>query len=152
MTGRRALAVFSLVFGVVACDQSTKSLATAYLRDRAPTVFLHGTVKLLYARNAGAFGSLGASWPASLRLIAFIVLPVLVLGAVLVHLLRGPDLGSLRSVGMALIVAGGVGNLIDRVHDHSVVDFMWFGIGRIGTNVFNVADVALMVGIGLLLP
>ena len=55
-------------------------------------------------------------------------------------------------IGFALILAGGVGNLIDRVlNDGRVVDFMNVGIGRLRTGVFNVADMALMAGVGLVL-
>jgi signal peptidase II len=47
-------------------------------------------------------------------------------------------------LGFALLFAGGVGNLTDRVlHDGAVVDFMNLGIGPVQTGVFNVADLAV---------
>ena len=54
--------------------------------------------------------------------------------------------------GGALIVGGGFSNLIDRLfHNGAVVDFLNIGIGKVRTGIFNLADVAIMAGIGLLL-
>ena len=55
-------------------------------------------------------------------------------------------------VAATLVIAGGVGNLIDRVlrEGGRVVDFMVVGVGPVKTGVFNVADVAVMIGVGLL--
>jgi signal peptidase II len=55
-------------------------------------------------------------------------------------------------VALALLVGGGLSNWYDRlVNDGRVVDFMVLGIGRLRTGVFNVADIAIMLGIGLML-
>jgi signal peptidase II len=51
--------------------------------------------------------------------------------------------------GVALFLAGGVSNLIDRVAIGSVIDFLSAGIGPVRTGIFNVADLAIMAGIGL---
>jgi signal peptidase II len=53
---------------------------------------------------------------------------------------------------MVLIAAGGMGNLVDRVlREGRVIDFMNLGLGPVRTGIFNVADVQIMVGLGLLL-
>lgn len=50
-------------------------------------------------------------------------------------------------LGISLVFAGGVGNLIDRIiHHGSVVDFINIGIGSFRTGIFNIADVAIMGG------
>ena len=54
-------------------------------------------------------------------------------------------------VGLSLFVAGGASNWIDRVIRGSVVDFINVGIGPLRTGIFNVADVAIMLGAGVLL-
>jgi signal peptidase II len=54
-------------------------------------------------------------------------------------------------VGLALIFAGGASNLLDRVAHGSVIDFMNVGVGPLRTGIFNVADVAIMAGVALLL-
>lgn len=53
--------------------------------------------------------------------------------------------------GLALFVAGGVSNWVDRVADCRVVDFLNVGVGPIRTGIFNVADVAILVGSALFL-
>ena len=50
-----------------------------------------------------------------------------------------------------MFLAGGLSNLVDRIAMGSVIDFLNIGIGPIRTGIFNVADVAIMAGIALLL-
>jgi signal peptidase II len=50
------------------------------------------------------------------------------------------------ALGLALFVAGGVSNWVDRVTQGTVVDFLNVGVGPVRTGVFNVADVAIMAG------
>jgi len=53
--------------------------------------------------------------------------------------------------GLALFVAGGVSNWVDRVLHGSVIDFINVGVGPLRTGVFNVADVAILTGVGIVL-
>jgi signal peptidase II len=53
------------------------------------------------------------------------------------------------SFGIALFLAGGVSNWIDRALRGSVVDFLNIGVGWLRTGIFNVADVAIMVGVAI---
>ena len=55
------------------------------------------------------------------------------------------------ALGLALVVAGGVSNLADRVAHGAVVDFLNVGLGSLRTGIFNVADMAIMTGVGLIL-
>jgi signal peptidase II len=52
-------------------------------------------------------------------------------------------------VGLALYLAGGASNLVDRVVRGSVIDFMNVGVGPLRTGIFNVADVAILAGVGI---
>jgi len=63
-------------------------------------------------------------------------------------LFRSP-LSASALVGAGLFVAGGTSNLIDRVLHGSVIDFMNVGIGSVRTGIFNVADMALMLGLAV---
>ena len=51
---------------------------------------------------------------------------------------------------LSCIFAGGIGNLIDRIRYDYVVDFMYMGYKKIGTNIFNIADVVIMTGFGIM--
>jgi signal peptidase II len=57
---------------------------------------------------------------------------------------------SLAFLGLALFVAGGASNLVDRLTSGAVVDFLNVGVGRLRTGIFNVADVAIMLGAGII--
>ena len=56
----------------------------------------------------------------------------------------------MMTAGLTLLIAGGLGNLIDRLVYGYVTDFLNVGIGSLRTGIFNVADMAIMLGVGLL--
>ncbi|HEX5748272.1 MAG TPA: signal peptidase II [Archangium sp.] len=138
--------------GTVGCDQATKQLAISQLRDESTRSFLGGLLRLTFAENPGAFLSLGGNLSHSLRFWLFIATVGVLLLGTLVYLVMSRRLGPLQSAALALIVGGGLSNWFDRlVNDGRVVDFMNLGIGSLRTGIFNVADVALMLGAGLLI-
>jgi signal peptidase II len=147
------LGLVSLVLaGTVGCDQATKQLAISHLRDEPAQSFLGGVVRLVFAENPGAFLSLGGRLPPALRFGLLTIGVGLILLIALFYLLKSRQLGRLQIVALALLAGGGMSNWYDRlVNDGRVVDFMVLGIGRLRTGVFNVADVAIMLGIGLML-
>jgi signal peptidase II len=141
--GRLLLVV--AVLGTIGCDRVTKHVATTTLAGQPSRSYLGGTVWLGYAENRGGLLSLGASLPSSVRAVIFTGLTGLMLVGVTAlgfrHRWRG-----WHAVGLALFVSGGASNWIDRVVQGSVVDFMHVGVGPLRTGIFNVADVAIMVG------
>jgi signal peptidase II len=148
----RLVIVATLLLGCVGCDQVTKDLARVHLSNAPTASFLHDTVRLTYAENPGAFLSLGASLSKPARRAIFqggVGLVVLgLLGAALFRRgLRRPQV-----VALTLLAASGLGNLIDRVlHDGAVTDFLNIGIGPLRTGIFNVADIAGVLGVVVLL-
>jgi signal peptidase II len=70
------------------------------------------------------------------------------LSALVIYSLRS-RLSPFQTLGLTLFVAGGAANLLDRIQYGRVVDFMNLGIGPVRTGIFNVADVALMIGAAL---
>jgi signal peptidase II len=112
-------------------------------------------VRLTYAENRGAFLGLGGDWPDTVRWLVFTVMAlgvVVVSAGWVVTRLRRRQHASLATWAMLLIAAGGVGNLVDRVvREGRVIDFMNLGLGPVRTGIFNVADVQIMLGLGLLL-
>jgi signal peptidase II len=114
--------------------------------------YLGDTLRLQLTYNRGAFLSLGHSLPDVLRHSIFTVgICFILLGALAFALLSKSGAFSVV-LAVSLFIAGGVGNLIDRIlHDGTVVDFLNVGIGSLRTGIFNVADVAIMGGAALLL-
>lgn len=148
---RTRLLLLVLVLGCAGCDQVSKRVAIALLPEGRRISLLADTVRLEHARNAGGFLGAGAGLGEGARGALFLWGVTLVTLAALVAALslRFP---AGQSVGLALVAGGGLGNLIDRVATGGwVVDFMNVGVGPVRTGIFNVADVAIMAGIGLLL-
>jgi len=149
---RRLPLVASILAGSIACDQATKRVASALLERGVIHSWLGDAFRLQYAENRGAFLSLGAFLPESARFWVFVVAVGLLLAGMLGFALLRAALPPLEVAGLACFVGGGFSNWIDRVmNDGRVVDFMNLGIGQLRTGVFNVADVVLMVGVGLML-
>lgn len=144
------LALLATLVATVACDRITKRIATALLEDTPPRSFLADTVRILYVENTGAFLSLGSRLPASLRTALFTGVNGVLLIVVAIVAIRNRWSGWL-GYGAALLVAGGLSNWIDRAMSGYVVDFMNVGIGSLRTGVFNVADMAIMAGVAMLI-
>jgi signal peptidase II len=140
------LLVILAALGCVGCDQATKSLASAALRGEAPRVFLSGLVELRYAENTGGFLGFGAGLPAPVRHAAFVLIAAVLLLALVWLIVRDRSPGLGRLLGVACVLGGGAGNLIDRLALGQVRDFAILHAGVVSTGIFNVADVAVMVG------
>lgn len=144
-----------ILLSTVGCDQISKQTAIRWLSGGPSTSYLGDTFRLTYMENTGAFLGLGSDWPEGTRWFVFTLLSsVFVAGALWIALHGIRRAASLRQwgphIGPLLVAAGGIGNLIDRfMRDGAVVDFMNMGIGGLRTGIFNVADVYIMVGLGL---
>lgn len=148
MSPKRLLLILAVLFSTVGCDQLTKSIAKAELSGLQPLSFLGGTLRLDLARNYGAFLSLGSALGESSGGRVLSALVGLVLAGLLVYLFRSRPQNPWVGVSIAMIVGGGVSNLIDRLrYGGYVVDFLNVGIGSLRTGIFNVADMAIMAGV-----
>ena len=147
------LTTLSLVLvACIGCDQSTKYIAKYYLEGQGRYSFIGDTFRLGYSENTGAFLGLGASLPEHVRTIMFSGLVAIFLLVFLVYIIKSSDISKTGVIASALIIGGGLSNLIDRlVNNGAVIDFLNLGIGSLRTGIFNVADMAIMLGALLLL-
>jgi signal peptidase II len=147
---RRLALVFALLVSTVGCDQATKALARESLSVRRLS-YLGDILRLQHSENPGAFLSLGADLQGPLRFWIFTVgVSAFVLAAFWI-VVRKRNLDRWTTVALTLVIAGGVGNLIDRAVKGTVTDFMNVGIGALRTGIFNVADMAIVAGVGILM-
>ncbi len=152
--GKRASLLLFLVAALscLGCDQLTKDIARNHLVGSHSASLGPGTVELALAHNSGAFLSLGAALPESARRMMFVFGVPLLLGALCLAFLWQPGLTKGDALALALVVGGGAGNWVDRLlQDGAVTDFVRIGIGPLSTGIFNVADVAIMAGVALML-
>lgn len=149
---KRFVLIFAVSVACVGCDQTTKLAAQSVLSETRALSYFGDTVRLQLAYNDGAFLSLGSSLPSNWRLAIFSVgTGVLLLAALAYAFLCSPN-HRLHVPATALLFAGGVGNLIDRVlHGGLVVDFINLGIGPLRTGIFNIADIAITVAVVIFL-
>ena len=113
--------------------------------------YFYDTFRIVYAENTGAFLSIGGELAPEVRFWMFIVgVGVLLLGLA-VYLLIAIQLTAVPIIAGSLFLLGGLSNLYDRVmNDGAVIDFLNIGVGSLRTGIFNVADIAIMIG-GVLL-
>ena len=149
---KRMLLIAIILFSCVGCDQITKTTAQRYLAFSQPISYLGDILRLQYAENSGAFLSLGAALPAGLRFWLLIVLTGIGVGGMLAFILVKRNLRPSLVITMFFIIGGGVGNLIDRTfNNRAVIDFINIGVGSLRTGILNIADVAIMMGTGMLI-
>jgi signal peptidase II len=147
----RRIALGLLIVLILVLDQGTKHLARTRLAHEAPRTY-GGFVTLLYAENRGAFLSMGSDLPGGVRAFVFDGLVMVGLACAAIVLFRSRMRRRSDEIALALIVAGGAGNLIDRLrHGGRVTDFLYLSAGSLHTGVFNVADMAVTFGVIVLL-
>lgn len=146
----RFIAIFIIMFTTVGCDQVTKEAARIYLSPDIPLMYLKGILQFILSHNTGAFLSWGAHWPEPIRFIFFTVFVTVGVFACLFYICFSKHISNQMVIAYSLIIAGGVGNLVDRLlFSGRVTDFIHLSIGPFRTGIFNIADVAGMIGAGL---
>ena len=137
----------TLLICCVGCDQVTKHFAKETLHGRPPQSFAFDTFRLEYALNPGGFLSLGANLAPRLRFWVFVAFNAMFLAAAFYILATKWNMHFVKFVALVFLMAGGIGNLIDRaLHNGLVTDFANLGVGPVRTGIFNVADVAITLG------
>ena len=138
------LGILLIAAGLVGIDQLTKWMAVQYLKGDDPVPFIEGVLSVTYTENRGAAWSMfeGQQW------LLIGVTSVMIVGLLAVLLSGRFRRHRLATFGGILVVAGGIGNLIDRVFRGYVVDFLRTDF--MDFPIFNVADCFVVVGAVLL--
>ena len=134
--------VGALILGVIALDQISKALVLNFLYE-GQIALIPGVLNFTYVENRGmAFGLLSDHrW----IFMVLSVIGILLVGFYLYRYARS----TLGRVSLALVIGGGIGNMIDRISLGFVVDFIDFCLFDFWVWVFNVADAAVCVGAAL---
>ena len=136
----------------IGCDQVSKSAAREHLEYNRTVSIWSSYLVFRKVENPGAFLSLGDDLKPPWRQILLLGIPLAMLFSVLIALFIYPKRFSIPiKIGLAFIIGGGLGNLIDRILYNSVTDFLHIDLGIVKTGIFNVADMSLMFGLGLLI-
>jgi signal peptidase II len=147
----RTQIIIAVVLGIVLLDQATKILVaqTIPLYERIPVV--PSFFDLTHLRNPGAAFSLFAQAPEWFRQPFFLVVTGIAIVALSVFLHHAKEEGLLLTIAVSGVLAGAIGNLIDRIVYGEVIDFLLVYWGDYHWPAFNVADACITLGvIGLL--
>lgn len=138
------LILIAIILGSVCLDQLTKWLAVIYLQGEPSFPLWPDVLHFTFVKNEGAaFGILsGHRW-------VFMLISTVAIVALTIYLFRFCKLNGWVKVSLAMIIGGGIGNMIDRVMLGYVIDFIDFTL--IDFAVFNVADSFVTVGAGILI-
>jgi signal peptidase II len=169
MTARRGAVVFAVILlATLAADQGSKAWAHTLpvhpsgctqpddlLRFRCigvPQPVIEGFWDWELAYNPGVAFSAFTSFAgnAGLQLILALVAALALVGITVLALRTNPA-ERWKRAGYALVAGGALGNLLDRLQDGAVTDFVRWRIADHRWPIFNVADAALLVGVALLL-
>lgn len=131
----KKLIVIPWIALLVWIDQFTKFLAKTHLKNAEPIHIIPGVFSLHYLENTGAaFGMLKD------KLLFFILMTIIVVGILIFIYIRLPEVRKYTPVKyiFVFIIAGAIGNFIDRIIHNYVIDFFYFEL--IDFPIFNVAD------------
>ncbi len=134
----KSVLYLAIIIALTAVDQFTKEAAVSHLMGAGPYVIIDNVLELLYVENRGAaFGMMNGMRP------FFLILAPAVSIFVFLLLLGTPDERRFLPVKICFlgIIAGAIGNFIDRLRQGYVVDFIYFK--PIDFPVFNVADICV---------
>lgn len=136
---------------IVVADQLTKALIRAKLPLHDDISVIPGLLNITHVRNTGAAFGILNSLEFEYKPVVMVAVAIVALGAVGMYALTLPPEQRIARVGLAMILGGAIGNLIDRALMGFVIDFVdvyWRGIHFWA---FNVADSAITVGVVLML-
>ncbi len=155
---KRSLYITLVIVLTIAVDQISKVVVRATIQPR--TDFSMGErisvigdyFILMNVENSGAFLGMGSDLNPTLRLIFLLLLPIIVLGFVLRHILKDKTIDNWSLFAFSSIIGGGIANVFDRIVYGSVTDFFFIDLGGVfRTGIFNMADVSVTTGMIMLL-
>ncbi len=146
--------VVVIVFLIIA-DQLSKGAVESYYQLGESTPVIENFFHITYVQNTGAFWGIGQSWSEALRKFVFLFLSSVIALGVIYLFLKTIKGSIIQSWGLTLIIAGAIGNLMDRFLLGYVIDMFDFFIIYHETTyrwaVFNIADACICIGMGLLI-
>ena len=131
-------------------DQATKAIVVERFTAQTAIPVIPGLFRLVLVENAGmAFGLLNDS-PSPLVFGLLTLVSAVLLGFVAYLLWTSQTPSVLGGFGLALILGGAAGNVVDRLARGKVIDFLDFYLGSHHWPAFNIADSAIVLGVGLM--
>lgn len=142
----RRLFYFFFILTILIADQLTKAIIAQKIALLSSKSIIPGFFNLTHIRNRGAiFGFFSQSGSQFLYIILMLA-SLTALGLVVFYFFKTPASEKFMKISLSLILAGALGNLIDRIFRGYVVDFLDFYIKKLHWPSFNVADASITIG------
>ena len=152
MNKKRSLFIIVLITINIALDQISKFWIKANVEEGSVSSIIGDIFTLHYVYNEGAFLGMGSDLNPTLRIILLLILPIIVLGGVLYHILKEKEMDKFSLVAFCCIIGGGLANVYDRIVYGKVIDFLHIDFGgSLRTGIFNIADVSVSTGMIMLI-
>ena len=154
---KRSIFIALVIILTIAVDQISKVIVRANIGlrteinpgERIPLI--GEAFIMMNVENEGAFLGMGSELNETLRVILLLILPILVLGFVLRHILKDKSLDSWSLFAFSSIIGGGIANVFDRIAFGKVTDFLFIDLGGVfKTGIFNLADLSVTTGMIIL--
>lgn len=147
----KAIHVYASVifFLILVFDQFTKYLIRINLTLYRSITVIPGFFDIVYVLNKGGAFGIFSNHSSALRSFIFVslsIITIIILGVIYIK----SQNEAITRLGIAFLISGAVGNLVDRFRWGMVVDFLDFYVGRWHWPAFNVADIAICIGLGLI--
>ncbi|MCH6580320.1 MAG: signal peptidase II [Nitrospinae bacterium] len=135
---------------LIILDQYTKLLVSTHIPQGHFKMVIDGFFAITHIRNPGVAFGLFAEGPSQFKTLLFVGFSLIAIIAILIFFHQTPRERKMVQVALILIFSGAIGNLIDRILYHEVIDFIDLFVGRYHWPAFNIADSCITVGVVLM--
>jgi signal peptidase II len=140
-----------IIVALLSADQLTKALIARSILFQSSKSIIPGFFNLTHIRNRGAIFGFFSHSESRILFIFLTLVSLVALGLVIYYFFKTPSSQRFMKISLSVILAGALGNLIDRVFRGYVIDFLDFHIKTRHWPSFNVADACITVGAFLLI-
>ncbi|MBU2940006.1 signal peptidase II [Lacinutrix sp. C3R15] len=148
---RSLFITFLIIFNIV-IDQLSKIWTRENVTRGSKSEIIGDYFTLHNVENSGAFLGMGSDLSPTMRAIFLLIIPISVMAYVLFLIFKNKNLDTFSLIGFCCILGGGIANIYDRFIYGSVTDMFHIDLGGVfRTGIFNVADMSVMLGLGLLI-
>lgn len=137
---------YALAFIVILFDQLSKGLIVEKMDRSESFVVIEDFFKITSHRNSGAAWGILQD-----QMIFFYIITFIVVIGIIYYMQKYAKNSALLATALGLLLGGAIGNFIDRLFRKEVVDFLDFKIINYNYPIFNIADSALFIGVGVLI-
>lgn len=148
---KKNLFYYILIASIIIADQVTKTIVAKTINLYSSVTVIPGLINLNHIHNRGAILGLFSKNGSSAVYILLTIASLLALSFVVYYFLKTPFSERIMKISLSLILAGALGNQIDRIFKGYVIDFIDVYVKRWHWPIFNIADFSISTGAILLL-